>query len=280
MTDEQAEADEHTFPRIKPQENALTVTRSWKLQAWAGTPTKLITIQNLVEDCLERAWQQEVAAIPADAEPHRRDSTISELDDDLSLNVVVHGNHGRIKRTGELSAILSEMDLPDVESVSFSNNPRWSGSNTKIELTFDVHASTAYRPHVTLSVTGGDTQWLFGTVERITDEVKKGLPWYQFFRRWWLSVILGTLLVGGVAAYVLARVGDTKDVIFGTIFCLMIGAVFGSALFGAAFAALIPGFEVYEQGEKPRGRSVIGGAVGVVSFLVGVAGLVLTVVAL
>jgi hypothetical protein len=246
VSEEQEQSGLPDFPRLAGGPSSkVKLQRDWKARAWAGTGARLVQLQNEVESALARAYAEATRDLPDTEEGREQARRLGGL-----LRVVVRatGHKGKLSRTGEVSAILAETD------------PSYT---TK------------------LMVSGTDRSWVGGTADLLTTEVAKGVPRWARVRAGLVSIFLGALLTWGGGGLLMATVADhPKGWIAGVaMFGVIGGAVVGLPIWFLV-QRLFPGFEILEPGASNAGKRTIAGLVTIVSFLLGVAGVVLGVMAL
>lgn len=277
MSDEDVPA-QPKYKRLE-SEQRTKVTRDWSVPCWAGTSDKLVMVQRLAEDCLERAWLTEVNSIKAEMPPDSQDMWIEEAQDEYALKVSVRASGGRITKTGELSTILADTDLRDVESVTMSNEERASQGTLKVSMN---------KSGVKVSAVGPDLQWVYGTIETLSTQIVKDRPWWSFFRQAWFGLLMGLITGVGLFSLMLAR-WDLKDedgsvtglagriVVFGLI-ALVASGLSAVLFYFPTFAFAFPAFDVIERGSQATGRKVLGGFVTVLGLALGLAGLITSLI--
>jgi hypothetical protein len=265
------------YPRLQQTQDVL-LTRSWKARCWVGTVDQLVRIQREVEDALASAYATEAAALAAgNGGPAWSGEKLKELGSSLRLRVKVTGAGGKVTRTGELSAIFAEMDVSEVETVVLANQPEVTRTSVVLELRQNPDSGMPVR----LKVQGDDRTWVGGTLEVLTSSLAKSKPWWSFMRS--VPALFGVFLMlsAGVAGIVVALSEKAQDHAPSTFFFTIFGGLFLAIFLGFPLGSVVmPGFEIVEPGGAPTPRRVLGVTVAIVSFLVGVAGLVLTIVAL
>lgn len=102
------------FQRLS-KDDAVKITRPYSLTAWAGDKERILALQKLLEDALERAYNAAVTELtqgPTDPDTTGlRAYRTERLADDYALRVEVTGRGGRWTREGELSAIFDDVEL-------------------------------------------------------------------------------------------------------------------------------------------------------------------------
>ena len=164
------EAAELQYQRLHAEQRTR-VTRDWSIPSWAGTSDKLVTVQRLAEDCLERAWRAEVESIKANTRPEDHEMWIRESVDQYKLKVEVTASGGRITKTGELSTIFADTDLRDVEAYGALENERKSLQVRTEEL--QARRNSLSKQIGQLKGKGEDTAPVMAEVAGIGDELKR-----------------------------------------------------------------------------------------------------------
>jgi len=261
------------FPRLSGASTSVDIQRDWSARAWAGTPDRLVKIQNETEAALARIYDQEAGKLLGQSGYDAVD-----LADDLRLRVTATGNAGRLTRTGELGAIFAETDLSDIDIVHLSNR---KAAGSHIDLTFrrkPKEGSTA----VKLQVGGSDRPWIGGTVELLSSEIAKGVPAWAWLRHGGVATFIGILMALGAGGLLLATVSDDpRDSIFLVLSTgLVVGGFVGAVVIWPTMKHFFPGLDIHEPGGSPVGRRTLAGAVTLLGLTLGVAGVVLGVLAL
>lgn len=252
--------------------------RAWKAEAWIGTAEQLIRVQGLLQDSLARAYTDAVTAVKATDE-WSRELEIKSIGSALRLEVKVSGSQGRMIRTGELSAIVAEMDLAEIEDVEM-NTGGYSDELPRLSLQLARKPKWSSRSPVEFSVSGPDRHWVGGLNDALQTELRKGVPWWSVFRRTWAAMVLAAvpilgILIGLVLGSGLSRGDALLVALFGIGLTPILLMTIGFPL-NAALKRLFPGFEVLEPGAVARGRQVLAATVTAVSFAVGVIGLIVS----
>lgn len=255
------------YPRLEPRATTI-LSREWSATAWAGAGQRLVSVQGLIEGALEAAYAAAVKEIP-ESERYP-ESEARSIGSSLRLRVTVTGAHGRLTRSGELSAILAETDASEIEAVRMET--RSSGGLPSVELRTNRKASES-EPGVTMKVSGSDRQWVGGLNDLVMTELKKDVPWWAPLRRTWASTAVALAAVLGIFA-VVARYSSIDFVLL--LAATPVVAFAAWIPLAALFRWSFPAFEVVEPGGMPRGRRVLGASVTVASFLLAVAGLVVS----
>lgn len=263
------------FPRLGRQTSRVRIQHDWSAKAWGGTPERLVQIQNEVEQALERAFDDATNRLQPTEES--RDQA-EELAQTLRLLVRVIGNDGRMTRTGELSAIFAEADLSDIDELHMANS---KGAPACVELSYvrqPKQGSTA----VNLKVSGSDRSWVGGTHQLLSSELAKGVPRWAMLRHGGASALLGLFLALGIAGILIAAFADNPNhsIVFALVVAGSLGSLMGGVTIRMVMLRLFPGFDIFAPGTSPAGRRTLGAAFALLSFAVGVAGLVVGLMAL
>lgn len=254
--------------------------RDWEAEAWVGTAERLIRIQGLIQDALARAYTDAVTALPA-MDKHSREREIDSLGRELGLTVKVVGSKGRLIRSGELSAIVAEMDPAEIEAVVMGVNVNGpSDALPGLLLRFERNPVRSWNPPLEFSVSGPDRHWVGGLNDSLQTELRRGVPWWSVLRRPSAAAVLTLVPILGVV-FGLAFGSDLTGtevltlVVLGVILLPLLVMILTVPLH-AVLKRLFPGFEVLEPGAVARGRQVLAAAVTTVSFAVGVIGLIVS----
>jgi hypothetical protein len=262
------------YPRLASARQLRIEQHPWKARAWAGSPERLVQIQNLILDQLERAYDDAVKNL-SDTEEDRYEAW--ELGESLSLKVSVKGNGGRMTQHGELSSIFSTAtDVSEVEELHFKAGETLSLSFVRNDTQGERPSSVA----VKLKVSGSDQAWALGTLQLLSSEIARGVPKWAVLRHGLVSYLLAVMMVLGVGGALVAQYADhlaSAIVVLATVGSLGAGLL-ASVVIWPLMLRLFPGFDVVPSGASPTGRRTLGVAFTAFNFLVGVAGIVLAFV--
>lgn len=263
------------FPELGSSESRVRLQKDWSARAWTGKPDRLVQIQNEIQKALKVVYDEAVRDWPATPENAERAEALGNA---LRLSVRASGSDSRLTRSGELSAIFAETDLGDIETLSMRNS---DGARAHVSLDFRRMGKNG-SVTVTLKVSGSDRAWVGGTAELLQTEIAKGVPGWSWLRHGFVSALLGILLGWGVAGLFLATVvSDPRGAAFGFgLVGLMGGGLIGGMVIWALLQRLFPGFEIVEPGGSSTGRRVLGGIVTITGLALGIAGVVLGILAL
>ncbi len=233
---------------------------------------------------LEDVYDGYVANLPVTNEGRARAQFAAR---NLEMRVAVEGSGGRLPRTGDLSAIFAEMDLREVERVVIFNSSADHGGmpSIRVELGIDREYLFVEEPSLLVRVTGDDRQWVGGVFDVLATHIAADVPYWSAIRSRWVAVVLGAVLAAGLfgAAFATSSQADqqNKQLVTGGIALTVItGVMSGIIILRPMLRRLFPAFEIVEAGSPARGRKVLGVLVGLLSLGLGVAGVVLGVLAL
>ena len=118
-----------------------------------------------------------------------------------------------------------------------------------------VGLSFARSGGVTLHVDASDPRWVRSTFVELADELRRGLPWWRFFRHpaMWLSYAGFAL---GVVGFALHPTLGGRLSLYASVVAVS-GVILGSGIMTLA-RRLLPGFEVLPTGKSGRGGRVLG----------------------
>lgn len=274
------------FPRIQQQAESVTLTRQATFRAWVGRPERLLRLQELAEDALERVYSEHLAMYTgAD-----RAGYAEWLGENLRLRVEIRGAGGAVRRSGDIASLLAEMDSRDIESILFNN----ADSSLSERVVIGLHASppveVASDP-IKVTVKGADRQWVGGVFDTLSSELAKDVPGWAWIRRASVSFWIGTLVAIGIMGAALYWADGSQEFLaesgwFGLsvmffILAFGLGGVFGGlAVVRSILHYLFPSLEVVVAGSDSQARRVGGIAFAAVSTLASLAGLVLGLFAL
>jgi len=199
----------------------------------------------------------------------------------LRLRNSVAGNEGRMTRSGSMAAILAETDFREIENVSMANVPV-GNDYPRISLQLSLKSDSNSTRSVRLQVTGRDRQWVGGVFDVLAAEVRKGVPNWAPMRSPLVGALLGFLCALGISGVLVAtrQRGAGNDLATAVILSALLGPMGGVLVFYPLLEKLFPGLEVIEPGEADRGRRTLGFAFAALSVLLGIAGVVLGIMAL
>ena len=265
------------YPRIAAT-SEVRLAREWSAPAWSGTRDKMLAIQREVESALARAYDDSVRDL---AEDHPGSIARAEsIGHELRLNVHATGSQGRLARSGDLAAIFAETDASEIQSVQMSGgNEDWLPC-IRLRLFNDPTDSD---PAVSLSVSGPDRQWVSGVADLLVGELRKGVPWWGFFRESSTLVVLFTSLLFSLLMLVMyfgSGFYGVTLVFLSSMLAVPLGVQASRSSPGAIIRRGFPGFEILEPGATATGRKVLGSLVAIAGFALAVAGVVLGVMAL
>jgi len=265
------------FPRLSA-EQSVRLTRVAKFRAWSGRVERLVRLEHEIESALEKVYDKRVAEMePFDEAKARADA------EELRVHVSVTSAGGRVQRVGPITSILAEMDTREIRTVSMGNSASRTSTLPQISVNIsgDPNADTQA---VTLTVRGDDRQWVGGVVDLLSGELAKTDPKWSIMRTYPVAILGGLLLSYGAAGIWAYLSQDAARVIAGGwfIFFLLpfIGLMGGLLLVRSVLVRAFPPLEILEAGESSRARRSIAGVTTAVSMLLGVAGVVLGVIAL
>jgi hypothetical protein len=248
----------------------------------------LIRLAGEIESSLEQIYNEQIANLPKDPVGFAQASRIAA---ELRLRTEVTGSAGRLTRDGDIASILAEMDVREIESLTI-RNARFRGgeaASVVVEMGSDRHLPwflPAGPSGVRVTVTGEDRQWVGGMVDYISSELAKDVPPWSWIRSRVAGAIIGLLIAVGIGGLVFSQSSEKEQNDFwGTVlpFSLAVGflgLVVGVILISALLFRAFPAFEIVDSGASPKGRRILAAFVGIVSFGLSVAGVVLAIVAL
>lgn len=268
---------------IRPSSSNLHMTREKSFTAWVGRREQLLRIEKLIADALKDVYDRELARLKLPQGSMERRLAIKDLQRRLVLDVRVVAANGQLTRTGSMASILDEMSPSEIESVAMGNLSVYSdGGSERIALALGGRAH--YDDPVHVSVAGGSSHWVAGIFDVLVGEVRKSVPWWAWLRRSFASIALGAFLAAGTVGVLLTTTSITpqnRGTVFSNAFIVFLSLLLGFTivirqLLNKAFPAL----EILDAGGTPRGRRVLGALVAVLSFGMGVAGVVLGIISL
>jgi hypothetical protein len=276
----------------------VQLTREGSFRGWAGRPDKLIRLARDIEKSLEQLYGEYVAKLPTDSIGEEKASRAAE---GLQLKVKVTGAGGRLRRSGSMAAILAEMDLREIETIEMFNGIDWGGNFSRFGRTISSRFPVIYikfGPETDYSdfllagpggikviVTGEDRQWVGGIFDVLMSQIATDVPYWTFLRSTSAALIVGGFVSLGPAGLIFAISSKAQQHDLGFVancfgFSLFFGLCFGYIALRPLFRKLFPALEIVEVGTAPRGRKVLVALVGIVSFALTAAGVILATLAL
>ncbi|PRB44303.1 hypothetical protein CQ020_03590 [Arthrobacter sp. MYb23] len=262
--------------------------------AWVGRREKLIRIATEVDKALVAAYKDLLTERDLHPETVVEDrEEADKLARLLQPSVTVIAGKGRIKRSGNLEAILNDMDAREIECITIGNGDRHRSPGTLpgIFIQFGEEGPRFLlfdRDVVQLKVSGPDRQWIGGVFDNLATELRKDVPWWAPLRSTFAAILIGLFVFGSATQLLYTMTPEppqSEDINAGTLIILRLMTVLIMAFVGymiarPALRRIFPAVEVLEAGASPRGRQVLAVTVGILSFALGVAGVVLGVLAL
>lgn len=269
----------------------VRIAREESFLAWVGRREKLIRIAAEVDKALANAYKEMLAdqqLSPETNQVHRR--MAEDIAQELQPGVTVLAGRGRMKRSGDLESILNDMDAREIECITMGNGSRHSSAGKYPEIFIQMghdgpNLIFIDRNIVQLKVTGPDRQWVGGVFDLLASEIRKDVPWWAVIRSTFASVLFAVLLVGGGVPLLMAVAPEQPGQDPATRLILNIASAvmlifMSTLLIRPALRRIFPAVEVLEAGASARGRQVLAVAVGVLTFAMGAAGVVLGFIAL
>lgn len=263
------------FPTVS-SEHEVRLTRESAYRAWVGDVARLSFIETHIENSLRSAYEDYIAnSEQVDDESWTGESAVEFL----RLRTSVTANHGRMTRTGAIAAVLADMDPREVEKIAMGNETP-DKSFPSISLRMQKEIDNNYRS-VRISVMGSDRQWVAGVHDVLATEIRRGVPPWAFMRSPLVGVGLAVAITLGVCG-ILAFVGwlQAKDLALVLVGSLFVGGLFIGFPLAGLLARMFPGLEVVEAGGTPRGRQMLAWIGTGISLVIGIAGLILGIIAL
>jgi hypothetical protein len=287
-------SDLTSWPYANDQPTQIVrISREETFLAWVGRREKLLRIATEVEQALASAYKQ--LLLDRNLDPGTSDGDREKADglaQQLQPSVTVLAGKGRMRRSGNLEAILNDMDAREIECITMGNGHRYPSPGKHPEIFLQMGHGDQLplfdRNIVRLKVSGPDRQWVGGVFDLLAGEIRKDVPWWAFMRSTLASVLFATLLVGGLFPLFLMMgpqpVNEDPVTLFGhiglnvTTGIVMAGT--GSVFLRSGLRRIFPAVEVLDAGATAQGRQVLAIAVSVLTFAMGAAGVVLGFMAL
>lgn len=269
-----------TYPDPQGHDSTVRITREATFKAWSGRPERLFALEREVARVLGEFYAEHTAQLSGPKTVEKANQALANL----RLYATVSAAEGRLRRTGSLGAIFAEMDSSEVETIWLNNRTEDLARYPKIELRIsDLSVSDTF-PAVSLKVTGNDRQWVGGVYDLVSGELGKAVPGWSRMRSGWLAILLGFLISAGSAAATMSILSrndsERGDAVLVGIFVTVLGTLFISLALHSIFLRLFPSLEILDAGGASKSRQTRALVVTVASMLLGIAGLVVGLLAL
>lgn len=209
----------------------------------------------------------------------------------LQPAVTVIAGKGRIRRSGNLEAILNDMDAREIEAITMGNGSEFSSPGMNPEIFIQIGDGRPWifflsDRNVRLTVSGADRQWVGGVFDNLAGELRKDVPWWAALRSTFAGILIGVIVFGSTGEWLFSLqpmpsgTGGTLFLVLTRVVVILFGVTLGWMALGPALRRVFPAVEVLEAGASPRGRQALAFVVGLLSLALGAAGVVLSVLSL
>jgi hypothetical protein len=229
----------------------------------------------VIETKIHGALRDQYDDMTANADPsdpsavHAAESALRNL----SVRTRVTGAGGELTREGSIASVLADMDAGEVESIVIGNTATapYPAINLKMQRGTDAKA-------ISLDVSGSDRQWVAGIMDELRREIRRDVPSWAWLRSIGAAILVVLLLFLGAMGWI-AIYGATHDDFRSGNWLVpaALVAAFVTVFVYPLLCLIFPGLEVLKPGEDPKGRRTLAWIGGAVGALIGVAGLVLSI---
>lgn len=255
------------YPRLGTGQ--VMYRRQFSESMWVGPASRLISIQNTLQDALEQAYNVQVDALRADRElsSSRYKLDLDRLTNDLRLDVTVSGDRDNWKHEGDVGPILASVETVEVEKVKM-NNSLLSDMHGRVSVSVHWKRSSVSQA-VEVRVSGPDAMWVDGLTARLRKELSRNRPWWRWLHSMWV-VAAGTILTSATVFSVLDAVIPPHSEILGTVGVFVTLGFFAGTPFFLMWLLpkIFPSFEVYTDGDASTSGKRVSAGVGLCAFLV------------
>lgn len=267
------------FPLSGQGKQIVALTRTASFRAWSGGPEELKRLAAAIEAALQREFTMLRDQNSRDA-PQNAAKLNRELAQGMRLSVAAFARGGVERRSGDLAAILAELDPRDFDGMrigNFQSASRAPHGYPVIDLTLGHIPGTSPKQVLgpRLRVSGGNRNWVSGTLDVVSDELSHRNPPWSILNTGWALLLVSVALAGGPFGIFYALIRPTVPEVGAFINLALILLLLFVALFASLLPKLFPPFEVVPTGDRDRGRRVLASVVAAASFALAVAGVAL-----